>query len=163
MKKKILLILMIILVLSGCSGTPKFETGTPIYDIIVTYKEYQYMSLTGLTAYKIDGDHIIVYEGPGIKIGKLVVFSPDRICKENKGFSLKIIGDISCLLNKSLNQVEEEYGKHDVAVASGPFVPGYITEDGYLVGFSLDINDIVGLVRKIDLLTGETVETVSAN
>ena len=154
---------MLVLVLSGCSDTPKFEIGTPIYDIIVTYKEYQYMSLPGLTAYKIDGDHIIVYEGPGIKIGKLVVFSPDRICKENKGFSLKIIGDISCLLNKSLNQVEEEYGKHDVAVASGPFVPGYITEDGYLVCFSLDINDIVGLVRKIDLLTGETVETVSVN
>ena len=91
------------------------------------------------------------------------MFSPDRICKENKGFSLKIIGDISCLLNKSLNQVEEEYGKHDVAVASGPYGPGYITEDGYLICFYLDINDIVGLVRKIDLLTGETVEKVSVN
>ena len=65
--------------------------------------------------------------------------------------------DINQYLDKSLNELKENFGEVHADIGSGFYIPAYITENGYLICLEVE-NDIVYDVIKRDLLTDVIVE-----
>ena len=86
-------------------------------------------------------------------------FSKSRQPVFTAGLDLVNIPDIQCYLGKTLTDIEKEFSSFHVDIGSGGFMPSYLTEEGYLVIFSVNRSTkVVERVGKVDLFTGESVE-----
>ena len=86
-------------------------------------------------------------------------FSASRQCVFTDCLDLVNIPDIQCYLGKTLTDIESELGAFHVDMGSGGFMPSYLTEDGYLVIFTVNRSTkVVERVGRIDLFTSESTE-----
>ena len=142
-----------ILLIAGCSvdtNTERFqeinEQEQPLYNaypIKVFYDEQVY------TIVILKNDNVI----------KGVQYSTNRIPCNTVGLDLISHGEISSYLGITIDDVEADLGKYHIDIGSGGFLPSYLTEDGYLLVFSVNRSTkVVERVGTIDLFTGESVE-----
>ena len=142
-----------ILLIAGCSvdtNTERFqeinEQEQPLYNaypIKVFYDEQVY------TIVILKNDNVI----------KGVQYSANRIPCNTVGLDLISHGEISSYLGITIDDVEADLGEYHIDIGSGGFLPSYLTEDGYLLVFSVNRSTkVVERVGTIDLFTGESVE-----
>ena len=81
---------------------------------------------------------------------RLIAMGCDVIIVDNQGKNA---------IGNALNDVENAFGEYHVDIGSGGFMPSYVTDDGYLITFSVDRDtNVVEHVGKTDLFSGESVE-----
>ena len=149
----ILLALLVAVLLSACGGNGALEEftrvsneGGPVYNdffLQVYFRE-------GIYTVTIQENDVVV---------KGAQYSEDRNAVQTSGLKLIRAEDISRYLGKSLVEAELTLGRHHVDIGSGMYMPAYLTCDGYLIVFSVDMDDRQIIhVGKMDLFTGESVE-----
>lgn len=155
MKKFLSLILLVTLLLCGCSKVSKqFDPQRIIQKNLVYYNH------NALTAYKVDNDYLFTISEGG-HVQKYVVFSSDRECIECEGIQLIDECDMNQFLGMNFNDVLSMYGPRHVDIGSGFTVPSYVTENAYLIAFHHNTSDdSIGTITKWDLLTNEIVERI---
>lgn len=154
MKRSLIVLLLMILTLSGCKKGSNIQIGDSM--TMISDEHTPFIFLNSLSVFRIDDMYIIVVEENGVA-QKIVEFSSDRKCHTAQGLVLVENEDINQYLDKSLNELKENFGEVHADVGSGLYIPAYITENGYLVCLEVE-NDIVYDVIKRDLLTDVIVE-----
>lgn len=152
MKRILSIVLLMLLVLSGCNRsitTADILGDTPIF------------SMPTVSVYQKNAQYYIAIKDKKGEETVRAVFLPTRVA--DKTYNLDLIENADCetFLGLSLTEIEEKYGAFHTDVGSGFFSPAYITEDGYLVVFGLDGDDCVRLVTQCDLIEGSVAETVA--
>ncbi len=153
MKKIIITLLLIALTLSGCKNNANIQIGDSM--TMINNQQVPFISLNCLSVYRENNVYTIVVEKNGV-VQKTVEFSSDRKCRAVQGLVLLKNEDMNQYLDKSLTELKEKFGEVHADIGSGFYIPAYITENGYLIYFSME-NDIVYKVMKRDLLTNVVV------
>ena len=111
-----------------------------------------------LKVYLDDGNYVVVVFENG-KAVKGVRFSEGRQPVNTIGLKLTTIANLEQYLGEDLNAIESQFGSYHVDIGSGFFMPSYITTDGYLICFTIEVQhgNIIH-VGKTDLYSGESVE-----
>lgn len=154
MKRILLSIILLICFLCGCSSLKRFE-----YYNILTKDELVY-SMYPIKTYHNDMDDIytiVFFENQNPLKG--ISFSADREVRNATDLDVISIYNIQDYIGHSLSDIENEFGKPQIDIGSGQSMPSYITEDGYLISFSVDnYTNVICHVGKTDLFTGESIE-----
>lgn len=147
--RSIILIVMTSVVLSGCVQNQN------AYKQLVNQEE-PFLNLSPVYVYNVDDVFSVVILEDG-NVEKAVQFSRNRIPSNVIDVDLKLAENIEDYLGKTYVDIEHIWGECHANIGSGMSMPSYITNDGYLVSFTI-IDGIVHRVGKIDLLSGESVE-----
>lgn len=152
-RRTIGIVLILLLLFSGCVGNTNLETLKQVYaQEQPVYSAYPMMTYSGDYVYTV----VILSNS---KVIKGVEFSADRIPNYTVDMKLIQLEDIQIYLGNALNDVENALGEYHVDIGSGGFMPSYVTDDGYLITFSVDQDtNVVEHVGKTDLFSGESVE-----
>jgi len=89
-----------------------------------------------------------------------VKFTPERKPYDINGITLIGVDSIEDNIGKTMEEIVAKWGEIHGDMGSGPFIPVYITTDGYMVYFKLS-DDVVCSMSKQDLFTGTIVEKCS--
>ncbi len=156
MKRIISLLLLVILLFSGCMSNDDYIKGDKMSEI--NNKHTPYIALNTLSAYEIDGNYLVVVEDSGI-VQKLAEFSSERKCKRVQKIKLIKEVDINQFLNMNVETLKKMLGQPHADIGSGFYIPAYITEDANLISFQIE-NDIVFEVIKRDLITNKIISQI---
>lgn len=110
----------------------------------------------GVYVFQIEDKYPVLLEKNG-RVFAAVEFSAERVAVKIRGVQLPQIDDILGAQGKTIEEIENTFGKPHINTGSGFYIPSYITSDGYLIKIWVS-NGIVTNVTRIDLLTGEVVE-----
>lgn len=156
MKRIAALLLLVILLFSGCVGNNDFLIGEQMSEI--NNRQTPYISLNTLSAYEIDGSCLVVVEDGGV-VQKIAEFSYERKCKRVQNINLIKAVDINQFLNMNVEDVKKMLGQPHADIGSGFYIPAYITEDANLISFQIE-NNIVFEVIKRDLITNKIISQI---
>jgi len=154
MRRSLLYVLIaVLLILSGCSSDEKIENLRQLYEqeqpIYNAYPIEVFFDEQVYTVVILDNESVV----------KGAEFSVDRVARYTVELDLISINEINLYLGDTFRNVEVDFGKYHVDIGSGGFMPSYLTEDGYLIVFSINRDtNIVEHVGKLDLFTGESIE-----
>lgn len=154
MKKIIVVLLLVIVLFSGCTNSFSFEVGERMSNIKSEHTPY--ITINALSVYEIKGNYWIVINNTEGIVEKLVEFSPERKSIKVQGLDLIKNEDVNSFLNIDVKELKEKYGQPHVDIGSGFYIPAYITQDAYLICLGLE-NDVVVEVIKRDLITNDIV------
>lgn len=153
-EKIIIVLLLIVLILSGCKNNFNIRAGDSM--TMINNQQTPFIFLNSLSVFRTSNTYTIVVEENGVA-QKIVEFSSDRKCRAVQGLTLVKNEDVNQYLDKSLHELEDKLGEAHADIGSGFYVPAYITENGYLIYFEVE-NDKVYEVVKRDLLTDVIVD-----
>ena len=161
MKKFIFAILAVVLVIAiGLVVKACWNNGQ--LQRLLENSEFVYESAP-IAVYRKDGLYVVTVEDTQ-KALKGIMFSPDRQVIRTYGIEPVEISDISPYLEKTWEELENDYGTFHMDIGSGLYLPSYITTEGYLVTFSFNRSGGTNThVGKMDLFTGDSVEWYFAN
>lgn len=149
-----MLLISMIFIITSCSQSQTFEIGESMNKINGRYKPY--FSINTLYAYKVDDLYVITIFNNGC-LDKMVEFSPNRECIRMQKVKPINYNNINSLLNLNFQQLKDLLGEPHTDIGSGFYIPAYITNDAYLIYFSLE-DMSVRSITKCDLLTGNVIE-----
>lgn len=152
MKKLFTVFLCLCVIMTGCTSSDRIKIGDSVWDLYDRYN-YVFREMYVVT-FEVD-DYYTTVVTDFDNVIKKVSFTPDR--KAYDAVKLRLVKDydVNDFLGLSLKQLERKLGKIHADLESGFYGPSYITEDGYLLYFSLDDSDMVSGCIKYDLLGRE--------
>lgn len=153
-KKIIIVLLLIVLTLSGCKNSFNIRVDDSM--AMINNQQAPFIFLNSLYVFRTSKTYTIVVEKNRVA-QKIVEFSSDRKCRTVQGLTLVKNEDINQYLNKSLNELEDKFGEAHADIGSGFYVPAYITENGYLIYFEVENDNVYEIVKR-DLLTDVIVD-----
>ena len=146
MKYLLIIILCIAVFICGCKNENVLSEPTT--------NQNQLINLNTLSVYQNDNEYQVVITRDGKVVGE-VVFLETREFQSVHGLSLVKRGDHEQYLGKLFIDVEQQLGPVHTDIGSGFYVPAYITEDAYLICFTLDDTSVHD-IKVYDLLRPKT-------
>lgn len=172
MHKKILSVMILtIMLLVGCisndldsSYMPQYHgriaLGETLHDIKQRYS-FPHSSWGIIHVYEVEFDEFqLVIFGLDARVEKIADFFPGSGVWNEQGFSPVHIDDPLLYIGMTEMELAEELGDIHVSAGLTLYLPGYITDDGYLICFYL-VNGRVKSIAYRDLISNQEIKTYS--
>lgn len=152
--KKQAMVLLMVLILSGCSLNSPIRVGDPV--AAINRQQMPVIFLNALSVFQTDNVYTVVIEENGF-VQKTVSFSADRKCSHVQELTLIKNESVSRYMDVSLHELKEALGEIHADIGSGRSIPAYIAEGGYLICLEVENGTICGVIKR-DLFTNAVME-----
>ena len=115
-----------------------------------------------LNAVKVfnDGENFVIVIEENQGISGIAVISSDRKTLHSEKITPINDENIEQFCGKSIEKIEEQYGKIHSDIGSGFYIPAYITDHATIVFFEIE-NGIVERISSKDIIANTTIELCS--
>ena len=160
-----ILMCLMAMVTAGCQlnasaeNDKYIELGETVHDIRKRYNEpYTAWGLTRV--YQIEEDvYQLVIFNLDAKVDKSIEIIPGEGTRNAQGFIPIRFEEPEHYLGLTLEELEVELGPYHVSAGVKGFRPGYISDGGYLICFSVRNSGIVDFIEEHDMLQNKYINT----
>ena len=157
--KKLLLCLLLMGMCSmlGCkkNDTRKIEVGDSMFSVMETFGSY-YIDLNAITVFR-DGSNYWVTVSNGYNVLGVVEFDANGKLVSSEGVIPIKDENIEQFYEKSIRDMEKQFGKIHCYTGSGIYKPTYITDHATIIKMYVE-KDVISSITSLDVITGITTD-----